>query len=110
MFLTQNDVRTLRQIRSYLQTTTKHPVSVTDLMAQYGMKESKLTKGFKQLYHIAIHEYYLQCSMERAKEMLKSGAQVKEVAITFGYSTSGSFSRAFTKLYGFTPGSIKVQQ
>ncbi|WP_298714812.1 AraC family transcriptional regulator [Chitinophaga sp.] len=84
-------------------------MKIAELVKKFGMKESKLTKGFKQLFGTSIYNYFLKSSMQHARIMLVQGVPTKVVAITLGYSKTSSFSRAFQKVHGILPGSISMR-
>jgi AraC-like DNA-binding protein len=80
---------------------------IEDLCRQHVISETKLTKGFKQLYGTTIYQYHLGKCMEHAKEEFKRGATVSELATIFNYSSPGSFSRAFRKIFPRPPSHYK---
>lgn len=110
MFLTYQEVRTLHNIPEFIESSSQHPIKISDLVRKFGMKESKLTKGFKHLYSTGIYSFYLSCAMRYAMSMLEQGASVKEVAITLGYSKTSSFSRSFFKEYGILTSALNMRQ
>lgn len=76
---------------------------IGDLCLRYLISETKLTKGFKQVFGITIYRYHLEKRMGHAKEAFKQGASVRDVSNIFEYSSIGSFSRAFRKVYPRPP-------
>lgn len=109
MFLTQGDELILQEIRTFLESSTQHPIHIHDLIIRFGLRESKLSKGFQKLFGCSIYTYYRNCTMKQAHCLLERGASVKEVAITFGYSTTRSFSRGFLKVHGILPSAISLR-
>ena len=110
MFLTRTEEKALTEIRLFIESNQQHPIRIPDLIRRWRLKESKLTKGFKQMFGSSVYTYYLTCAMQYAREMLEQGASVKEVAITLGYSKTSSFSRSFLKEFGVLPTSIRMRQ
>lgn len=80
---------------------------IEDLCRKHEISETKLTKGFKQLFGVTIYRYHLEKCMEHAKEAFKRGATVGELSAAFEYSSIGSFSRAFRKIYPKPPSHYK---
>ena len=76
---------------------------IEELCGQHLISETKLTKGFKQLFGITIYRYHLEKCMEHAKVEIQKGASVRELSVLFEYSSIGSFSRAFRKIYPRPP-------
>jgi AraC-like DNA-binding protein len=80
---------------------------IGDLCTKHSISETKLTKGFKELFGITIYRYHLEKCMEYARDEFKKGASVRELATLFDYSSIGSFSRAFRKVYPRPPSHYK---
>lgn len=75
---------------------------------QFGITRNTLQVVFKELYGVTIREYKLQLRMERGRDLLKQGVQVKRVSILLHYTTARAFVTAFKKLYGISPGRWSV--
>jgi AraC-like DNA-binding protein len=71
---------------------------------QYGITRNTLQVVFKELYGVNIRQYKLQLRMDRGRDLLKSGMQVKRVSILLHYSTARAFVTAFKKQFGISPG------
>jgi AraC-like DNA-binding protein len=79
-------------------------IEIDNLCEKYEISETKLTKGFKHLYGTTIYHYHLVKCMTYAKAELEKGTTVKDLSITFEYSSAGSFARAFRKIFPQAPG------
>ncbi len=80
------------------------PLSVLSKMAY--MSPSKLKKLFKDMYGKPIYQYYQFYRMQKAREMLLSKSySVTNVALSLGFSSVGSFSKAFKKEFNVLPSS-----
>lgn len=80
---------------------------IGELCNKHNISETKLTKGFKQLFGITIYHYHLEKCMEYAREEFKKGASVRSLSVILEYSSAGSFSRAFRKIYPKPPSHYK---
>lgn len=109
MTLTQKDVEILHRIKVYIEENKHLRIRIVDLTTLFNIRTKKLTWGFKKLFDESVYNYFLRHSMAYAKQLLEEGAQVKEVAITLGYSTSGSFARTFFNIYKIHPAEIKLR-
>jgi AraC-like DNA-binding protein len=70
---------------------------------------SSLLRQFKIMYGKSIHDYYIEKKMELAKKLvLEENKTVKEIALMLGYNQASPFIEAFSKLYGYSPGSLKT--
>jgi len=109
MNLNNSDVMAISMIKSYIEAGPSQYDPIAELCEQSGLKESKLTQGFKFLFGFTIHQYRLMIAMEYANSLLEEGRTVKEVAIRLGYYNLGHFTRAFIKIYGVPPSTIKMK-
>lgn len=69
----------------------------------YGIGKARLRQAFKHLFHVSINAYQEDKRTKKAIEMLQTGNSSKDISITLGYTSSGSFGRAFKKRFGITP-------
>ena len=104
MTINKYEIQILLEIHDLIQTNFQDHIFVKDILNNYKISESTLSKSFKQLFHQTISQYRLECAMYHAKMLIEQGHQVKTVAAMMGYKTTGSFSRAFRKIYFFSPG------
>ncbi|RBL89347.1 helix-turn-helix domain-containing protein [Chitinophaga flava] len=109
MKLTKFQEKAIVKTKSFIDENPQKRIDIQHLVSYSGLSESKLTKGFKMLYQTTIYQYQLEKAMNYAKTLLDEDHQVKEVAITLGYSTSGSFARAFYRVFQERPGEYKLQ-
>ena len=83
------------------------PPGLALLARQTGLNQTKLKKGFKQLFNTTVSAYVLGRRMETGQTLLKKGdTTVSEVAFRVGYANRAHFSRAFTRYFGCTPVSV----
>ena len=109
MKLTKSQEKAIEMIKDLIDAQPQRRIDIPQLVALSRLSESKLTKGFKAMYHMTLYKYQLEAAMNHAKKLLDDDHQVKEVAIELGYSTSGSFARAFFKVFHERPGDYKLQ-
>lgn len=74
-----------------------------EISAGYGISRNVLQLAFKDIYGTGIREYKLKLRMERSRQLLEAGKDVKEIAHTLHYAKQQAFSSAFKKYYGVTP-------
>lgn len=77
--------------------------SAVKLSGQFGVSRNVLQRVFKKRYGIGIRDYKLKQRMERARQLLESGKDIKEVSMILNYSQQRAFSTAFKNYYGVTP-------
>lgn len=76
---------------------------IHEITTQYGVSRNVLQQVFKECCGAGIRQYKLKLRMERSRELLEAGKDIKEVAIILRYSKSRAFSTAFKNYYGMTP-------
>lgn len=77
--------------------------SAVQLSAQFGVSRNLLQQNFKKNYGVGIRDYKMKQRMERARLLLESGKEVKEVSMLLNYTQQRAFSAAFKNYYGITP-------
>ena len=72
-----------------------------------GISDTYFRKIFKSKFNMTPQKYVLYERITHAKSILESGDfdTIREVALSVGYYDSLYFSKAFKKLYGFSPSS-----
>ena len=68
-----------------------------------GLSVRQLTRGFRISRRCTLGEYIACRQMDRAKALLNSSTNIKEVAYATGYASASNFSIAFQRLNGMSP-------
>jgi len=106
--LRQYDLTCLRKSKELLNKNLQKKYTISDLSSVIGMSETKLKKGFKQVYGITIGAYVRQAKLNKAKELLEQTKHSESViARTVGYTSFPSFVKAFTKHFNEHPHSVR---
>lgn len=84
--------------------------SLGELAGLCGMTVRHLSRAFRSETGQTIGKFIEAAMMERAITMLSNGEKVREVADSLGYSSSSSFSSAFRRTTGMSPGDMKCQR
>jgi AraC-like DNA-binding protein len=80
------------------------PIDLHRLADVAGMSRFHFHRMFTATYGVTPARYLTQRRMERARDLLRAtNLTVTEVCFAVGYSSLGSFSAAFTELFGETP-------
>jgi AraC-like DNA-binding protein len=73
------------------------------------MSRSKFSERFAALLDVSPGRYLLQWRMRLAAAWLKSGdLTVAQMAAELGYESEASFSRAFKRFMGVSPGAARL--
>lgn len=97
----------LSEAKRYIKYNYMMKINVEKISSMFGFERSYLYRLFKKEYGISVKEYIIEVRMDKAKELLKSGSSVAEVAELVGYSDEFAFSKAFKKYLGISPLSFK---
>ncbi len=81
---------------------------VDRLAALSGMSRSRFSQRFKSLLSISPARYLLQWRLRLAESWLRNGyMSLSQVASELGYESDASFSRAFKRFTGISPGAVR---
>ena len=106
--LNEEDIKRVKDANKYIQNSFFEQITIPYLSKKVALNQSKLKRGFKEIYNKTIHEYLKDIRLEKATEYLKTNKySIKEVSSMVGYTNQGSFSYAFSKRYNFLPKDIQ---
>jgi len=77
--------------------------SLSHLAHECGLSRYHLVRCFKQIYGITPHAYQLDERIKRAKQLLKRGELIANVAQQLGFSDQSHLQRNFKKRLAITP-------
>ncbi|WEX85805.1 AraC family transcriptional regulator [Sinorhizobium garamanticum] len=79
--------------------------SGTELAALSGVSLRALQQGFRRFVGVSVGAYQRQVRLERARADLlrEPGTSVEEIALRWGFTNAGRFSRYFKAAYGIFP-------
>lgn len=80
-----------------------HGLTMAQLAARAGMKESTLCQVFRRGMGLTVKQYLNALIVQRAQEMLLSPILVKEIAWRLRFQDEYYFSRFFKRHVGLSP-------
>ena len=99
-----DDLERIHAAADLLRRQIDQPPSLTDLARAVGVSDSKLKRGFRQVFGTTAFGFLRSRRMELAREMIESGrSTVLEAAIYVGYSNPSNFASAFRQQFGVNP-------
>lgn len=105
--LDEEDIKRVKKAEVILQNTFNEKITIELLSKKVALNQSKLKKGFKEIFHKTIHNYLKDLRLEKAVKYLKENKySIKEVSNMVGYTNQGSFSYAFSSKYNCSPKAI----
>jgi AraC-like DNA-binding protein len=99
-----NEKSVVRLVREYLENHFAENVSLDEITALAGLSSYHLIRVFRSETGLPPHAYLEQVRINRAREFLRAGASIAEVAFLTGFSDQSHFTRHFKKMTGVTPG------
>jgi AraC-like DNA-binding protein len=81
--------------------------TVAALAAELAMSRSAFAARFSELVGVPAMHYVTDWRMQLARNRLRDGASVAEVAAELGYRSEAAFSRAFKRVMGMPPGAAR---
>jgi AraC-like DNA-binding protein len=105
VYWSATDKEKLYAVKEFIATSYLEPLSLKKLTCQFGLNEYKLKKGYKHFFRTTVFGDIHQLRMQQAKQLLAERVMnVTEVAYHIGYNNLSSFSYAFKKMFGYSPG------
>lgn len=93
---------------SLIHSQPAHPWSVHKLARKIGMSRSAFAARFKEVMGISPMQYLTHWRMQKARELfLTEDHSVATVAELVGYQGEWSFAKAFKRIFGVGPGSVR---
>jgi AraC-like DNA-binding protein len=100
----ERDLQRLHKAREILASEFNPVPHTVDLARRLGINETKLKRGFKDLFGQGLHEFGHHCRMQHALHLLRDRRlMVRRVAADVGYTHQTTFANSFKKHFGYRP-------
>lgn len=100
--------RQLQTIEDYVREWPAGGVRCEDLATLVGLSRAHFMRVFKATTGMTAHAFVEQLRLQQAQTLLSAtNMPLKQIAAQLGFSTPASFSLAFRRLTGITPGSYR---
>lgn len=110
--LSDADLTKVRTAAQLIESNLKLHLTIPDLSVKVCLNAFKLKLGFKQEYGVGPYTYLQQKRMEKAKQMLEEGLNIRNVAISLGFKgfqAENSFIKSFKKYMAQSPGAWRQE-
>lgn len=85
------------------------PLAVADLANAANLSPAYFSREFRRTFGESPHQYLLTRRLERAAALLRTtDRSVTEICFAVGWSSLGSFTASFHRVYGRSPGSYRA--
>ena len=99
------DIERIHEAKDILISNMQNPPSLLELALQVGLNDTKLKRGFHQVYGTSVFRYLRDYRFEHARHLLEERSMnVSEAAFAVGYSRLDYFISSFKARFGTTPG------
>jgi AraC family transcriptional regulator, transcriptional activator of the genes for pyochelin and ferripyochelin receptors len=94
----------IHRARDILCHDLEFPPTLSDLAHAVGTNHSLLNRGFRELYGTTVFGYLRRRRLVEARRLIETeDASVTEAALSVGYNSISSFSKAFSEYFGMRP-------
>ncbi|WP_316862651.1 AraC family transcriptional regulator [uncultured Cohaesibacter sp.] len=97
-----------RKVQDYIEAHLGDVVKLRELAEIAGLSEFHLQRSFKQSCGVSPSRYLAHRRVERAKDMIRAGEPLAQVADACGFSSQSHFSRSFKTGTGVMPASFRA--
>jgi len=98
----------LHQAREILTDPQSYTLPMKTVAASVSLSQYHFYRSFRQLFGISPHRFHSIQKLSLAREkLLHADATITGVALSVGYPDIQSFSKAFKKQFGMTPGNFR---
>ena len=96
------------QIEQLFMKNLNNPPNIPTIATKLNMSVPSLLRQFKLMFGKGIHEYFIERKMALAKKIImRQKVTIKKLSMMFGYNQPSPFIETFTRLHGFSPGTLK---
>lgn len=93
----------ISDVITYINANLTSKLIIEEIAEYFFVSRAKLIKDFKRTAGVTVGDYILSRRIKLAKEMIRTGAKVSEVAELSGFTNTCHFIRTFKKVTGITP-------
>lgn len=98
----------IRDSRNYIEKNLDQKISLDDLARKVHLSKYYYHRLFHKMEGESITKFINKRRMEQAADALvKTNQPIIEIALKYQYGSQESFSRAFKRVYGLTPGKYR---
>jgi AraC-like DNA-binding protein len=93
-----------QRIKRALLDDLESPPSLDDLAHTLGCRKETLIRTFRRQFHTTPYAFLNNARIEKAKQRLKAGEKIADVAVDLGFCDQSQLHRTFVRYTASTPG------
>lgn len=97
----------LERAAEYIDDNFKQAIKLDDICNAANLSPSYLIRAFEQRYHMTPHAYLINRRIQHAREQLRQGRLIADIAHETGFADQAHFQRVFKKHLAATPGQYR---
>ncbi len=94
----------VRRARERLESDPAAAVTLDELARDCSLSRYQLLRAFTRAFGLPPHAWLMQRRLARARQLLRIGTPLAEVAASSGFSDQSHLTRCFLRQFGVTPG------
>ena len=103
-----NWLESIEEAIDYIESHLKDDFSVEDVASHVYMSSGYFQKAFSMLCGFTVSEYIRKRRLaEAGMELISSDEKIIDIALTYGYDSHDSFTKAFSRFHGVTPSAVR---
>lgn len=96
----------LSAILKYINQNINENLSLDELAQRFSLSKFYLTRRFKELTGLSLHQFIVKKRLTRARYLISVGVDPYRAAVDAGFNNYSHFSRTFKSYFGQNPSSI----
>jgi AraC-like DNA-binding protein len=100
----KNSRQSMRQAKAFLSENLDRKISLADVSRAAELSRYHFLRVFKQATGLPPHLFRTLRRIDRAKQLLRDGQPLAQIALSVGFSDQSHFTNTFRKYTGATPG------
>ena len=101
-------IKAVEDAIEYIEENITEDLTITGIASQVNLSAFYFQKGFAMLCGYTVGEYIRMRRLSLAgSELLSTDVKVIDLAVKYGYDSSDSFTKAFTRFHGSTPTDVR---
>jgi len=108
--LRPDDLDRIHKAKDILLSDMENPPSLLELARKAGLNDTKLKRGFRQVFGTTVFGFFRHHRIDKSRELLNQGKlNLDEIAYLSGFCDTSHFIKDFSKHFGTTPGTYLKQ-